>query len=780
MADVGYVNEEVRKMYGIPLSQLTPEQRKILKEDGERRAKLIKERQKAVQKDNKKAFDDTEKFNRVLASCYTSAQKSILGDVAAAYAQVKKDGGEWSYANASKITRSRGLFEQINKELVKLGQKENTYFTDHFKDIYTDQFLRATYTLGQTMPLTGNLNMLNPRLIEQALNYPWSGAMFSDRLWVDKERLGRNLRIGLTQSMILGEDMDKIADRIGANMNTSKYNAMRIARTETKRVTYVSQAEAWKAQGIKQVKYMAANNGGDSRTCDYCRSLHGNKYTLGEEPSLPRHPNCRCWYVPVTPDTFGDNELNELTGSVRGSESYEKWKQEYQEALNPDGSYKPGWGRDWKDHGKVKYTAPDGKKYTLDEYRKMKTQAAAPEVVAPAMKVDVSAAEKKYNEALNQLDMDYKAKDMELATVKANYEALDKQYRSYSSVRRGLMSPEEAGFGDKLQFELKDQAISRQMKEAKREVEKKQAELRGLMQDREYLLKVGVDKVDSLDDWRAVRDCLQKSSTFDFDKYGDDLLEAIAGMDEKDIALQRIYFKNGTNADWKELMPKEVFKDGAVSDVRLIAKSSKVQYNEVKKLEKALSDDDIIDRLAGGDMTKGSCSSLGFAYIGNKNGFDVLDFRGGESQTTFSMNSNIKKVLDLPGVKGQIVKVKKEAADTAKLIQTLELNKEYYMAVGKHAAIIKNTENGVMYLELQSGWRNGWMSFDTYGSTVTTLQKRFGCRKTVEKFLGKVWERDVVLMEVDSFKGNTEFGKILGYINTAISKQKKGVAGSVK
>lgn len=371
MADY-YVNEEVRKMYGIPLWKLTPEQRKILRADGERRRKLIEERQKDVMENNRKAFEDAEKMSRVLASIYSQCQKEILADVTETIAKVKKAGGEWSYANASALTRSRGLFEQINKELVKLGKQEQTYFRQNLTNIYTDQFLRSIYTLGQTQPLqmNGSFNMLNPRLVEAALDYPWSGAMFSDRLWLDKDRLGRNLRIGLTQSMILGEDMDKIADRIQANINTSRYNAMRIARTETKRVTYVSQVAAWKEQGIKQVKYMAANNGGDSRTCDLCKANSGKKYTLGEEPTLPRHPNCRCWYVPVTPDTFGDNELNELTGSVRGAENYEKWKQEYEVALNPDGSYKPGWGREsWKDGGRVMYTAADGKKYTLKEYK---------------------------------------------------------------------------------------------------------------------------------------------------------------------------------------------------------------------------------------------------------------------------------------------------------------------------------------------------------------------------------------------------------------------------
>lgn len=322
-----YVNEAVRKMYGIPLSQLTPEQREILRQDGIRRAKLIDERQKDFMRNNRRAFEDAEKLNKVLASIYGSCQKEILGNVAETIAKVKKAGGEWSYANQSALTRSRGLFEQINKELIKLGKEENTVFRTNLQNIYTDQFLRTVYTLGQTQTVKNSFNMLNPRLIQDTLDYPWSGAMFSDRLWLDKDRLGRNLRVGLTQSMILGEDMDRIADRVGANINTSKYNAMRVARTETKRVTYSSQAAAFEDQNVGEVRYMAANNGGDSRTCDLCKEDHGKVYKLGEEPSLPRHPNCRCWYIPVVKDTFEDNELNELTGSVRGAENYEKWKE---------------------------------------------------------------------------------------------------------------------------------------------------------------------------------------------------------------------------------------------------------------------------------------------------------------------------------------------------------------------------------------------------------------------------------------------------------------------
>ena len=326
MANVGYVNKEVAKMYGIPYSELTPEQKKILHEDSVRRAKLIKEREEAVLKNNLKAFEDEAKMEKVLASIYASCQKEILASVTETIAKVQKAGGEWSYANQSALTRSRGLFEQIGEQIKALGQKEQITFRQGLSNIYTDQFLRQVYDLGQSITVKANFNRLNPALIQKTLDYPWSGAMFSDRLWQDKERLGRNLRVGLTQSMILGEGIPQITDRINKGIDTARYNAERVARTETKRVTYCAHDDIYKDTGVEKLKYRCAN-GGDSRTCQYCRADNGKVFKRGEEPTLPRHPNCRCVYIPVVSDTFEDNELNELTGSVRGAENYEKWRE---------------------------------------------------------------------------------------------------------------------------------------------------------------------------------------------------------------------------------------------------------------------------------------------------------------------------------------------------------------------------------------------------------------------------------------------------------------------
>lgn len=226
------------------------------------------------------------------------------------------------------------------------------------------------------------------------------------------------------------------------------------------------------------------------------------------------------------------------------------------------------------------------------------------------------------------------------------------------------------------------------------------------------------------------------------------------------------------------IKPKE--QSEAAKFIEQACTTENVEHRAVQALPKQLTSDEIIERLAGGDMTQGSCSSLAFAYIGNKNGLDVLDFRDGGSRRVFSMNKNIMKMLELPGVEGSITKIKKEVQGTIDVLKNLELNKEYYLATGKHAAIVRKLDTGYQYLELQSKYQNGWMPFERYGSMATTLNKRFGCRKTVDKSFGYVWERTVILMDVDSFKDNKEFEQLLGYINTAVDKQRKGALGDVR
>lgn len=203
-------------------------------------------------------------------------------------------------------------------------------------------------------------------------------------------------------------------------------------------------------------------------------------------------------------------------------------------------------------------------------------------------------------------------------------------------------------------------------------------------------------------------------------------------------------------------------------------KDLKIEYNPVQKLDESLTTDEIVQKISDGDMTKGSCSSLGFAYIANKNGLDVLDFRGGSSQDFFSTTSNIYKISQLPGVKSIVAENTNDIMATTSLLKTLEEGKEYYLATGNHAAIVRKIENTYEFLELQSPKENGFKQL-----TTNILKNRFHCKQT-HSIQGIKFKTKNILMEVDSFKDNSEFEEIIGYINTSENKQIKGVKGSEK
>ena len=211
--------------------------------------------------------------------------------------------------------------------------------------------------------------------------------------------------------------------------------------------------------------------------------------------------------------------------------------------------------------------------------------------------------------------------------------------------------------------------------------------------------------------------------------------------------------------------------DSAVSD---IAEKRGVAYNAVTRHVKQPTEQEIIDVLAGGDKTKGSCASVALAYVGQKKGYNVLDFRDGDSRSTFSADSTLQKLKELPGIVWDEQHGRYGITTGNQLLKRVEVGKEYYFCACRHAAIVKKLDTGqLQYLELQSARQNGWKDFN--GNARHTLSVRFGGTSS-PAFLD--WP--AYMFEVDSLKDSPEFAKILGYINTAKDEQKKGLSGTIK
>lgn len=186
-----------------------------------------------------------------------------------------------------------------------------------------------------------------------------------------------------------------------------------------------------------------------------------------------------------------------------------------------------------------------------------------------------------------------------------------------------------------------------------------------------------------------------------------------------------------------------------------------IEFREVKKYDKQPTEQELIDKIGGGDLTTGSCSSLAFAWAANKGGLDVTDFRGGESQKFFSSGINIWRIADAVGGIN-------EWMSGVEAMKKCEIGKEYYCAIARHAAIIRQVSKGEYeYLELQSGRKggNGWHKLNA-----SAFANRFSARG----------RRQTQLIDIELLYKCADYQKLMGYINTAEDAQKKGEWGSIK
>lgn len=195
----------------------------------------------------------------------------------------------------------------------------------------------------------------------------------------------------------------------------------------------------------------------------------------------------------------------------------------------------------------------------------------------------------------------------------------------------------------------------------------------------------------------------------------------------------------------------------------------KIKPVEVSRYDVIPAENEIIEKLCGGDETEGSCASLSMAYAANKLGFDVTDFRGGRSQEFFSSMCN-----SIIGKHGIVDAGYKEIDVAVSMLKKIEPTKEYILSTGKHAAIVRNHNGVAQYLELQEeDW--GWYTLDE-----RALLQRFGCRKSVRRTAYGKTLCNAYLTDIRNLEGDPVFEEVLPYINTNPAKQKKGKYGYAK
>lgn len=591
----------------------------------------------------------------------------------------------------------------------------------------------------------------------------------------------------------------------GRGVYRSSYkNAMRLTRSEINMAYRESDWQRWQSLDFVVGFEIHRSNHEPLCKCDTCEKL------VGRYPKTFKfkgwHPQCMCYATPVLMDeeTFDENELGDLKAALRGT-TYKHQQAKNAVADVPDGF--KAWVKDHVEAQKGWASTPYFIKDNFVDGQLGKGLKIAMPTTTPTGKVDfhvpfdklpLDERRKFNNEMTNRVDDDWDlVQTCKLYGIDAAwYDAMvDEVYEKRQYWRVAELNAAR----DRLKAQLMEKIA-----------EAKTKALQAIKNYENAIKDAGEWVGDCTSTLDYVRDFMQKESSNPYPNYKTVLNSANGGsLDASQIRAKvdkakadytqaiadanTYVTKYGGTVDVAKLKALIAEKRTTARNALVITKdiqneiknvqqryddaqkgfcstnidecqANKIEHREVKKHQKEVSMDDIITRIGGGDRTRGSCASLGLAYAANRGGYDVLDFRDGESRTYFASHPHLSSFI---GKMGGITNKGRGKMSGIELMRTTEIGKEYYLAIACHAAIVRQVSKGKYeYLELQSATSNGWKPLNA---------KVFGWRFSAN---GREWHYEMI--EISKLYNDPSFIKLMGYINTAEDKQVKGKYGTIK
>lgn len=645
------------------------------------------------------------------------------------------------------------------------------------RNVFTEDYYHSVFELQKGFGIGWEIGQIDPKKLDKFIKKPWAldGKHFSERIWQQRGQLVSEIHQQLTRTCILGKAPDDAIKAISKKFGTTKSNAGRLVMTEQAYFHSVAQQEAFTDLDVEEFEIVATL---DAETSEICQEMDGKHLPMSTYEAgvtaPPFHPWCRSVTVPYFEDNFtGERAARNADGEtyyVPDNMTYKEWKKGM---VDGDTSgLKPVIPEPDTIEGLQKQV--DGLKDQLSK-KKDEIRAKNQEI----MSVNNEKREYQWNHKPEFDTYDGMSKDdlkKRVEALRTEESGLQVRYSELEEINDRWYSKPDRNTPE--YQEWKDWKSTVDFDDFYGEMTRNQARQSEITQE-----------IRSISDYETFKKRFGNMTEQDFTDKVAELKSTVADLHEEQKAIQKeIDRLTAKQAALKYGISES--DDEFFNEVLIRLHNEDVEYNPVKNNNKPLTNMEIIDILSGGDLTGGSCASVGLAYIGQRQGWNVRDFRGGKSQSVFSSSFNLQRISQMKGMK--VLKAEGASAITVgnRLLKQCEIGKEYYLCVGRHAAIVRAVEDCVtdavtgevtkiftkyQYLELQSARRSGWIDFD--GNPKYTLKTRFGCSSVSNNAA----EYDFMLdIDESNFADNDDFKSLLGFLNTAVDAQRKGSHGTIK
>lgn len=231
-------------------------------------------------------------------------------------------------AYSARIERYRAVQDTIYARIKNIAAKGIPLFEKMLTDAYKESYYGNIDDYAKEMNVGVNFAILNDRAVKEAVNTPWEGARFSERIWKHTDDLASKAQDLVTKAIMSGESLTKTGQKLQAEFGVEKYRAMTLVRTETAHAHNMADLKAYEDLGEEEYKWLSTL---DYATCTLCQPLDGQVFRVKDAREglnlPPLHPNCRCTTT-VNMKYTNRRARNPVTGRneiIDGDTTYSEW-----------------------------------------------------------------------------------------------------------------------------------------------------------------------------------------------------------------------------------------------------------------------------------------------------------------------------------------------------------------------------------------------------------------------------------------------------------------------
>ena len=254
----------------------------------------------SLEQDALEIYQKAEKTGSKTTANVLRQYKRAMDNILAEIAKISLEYAESGEIKISKAQRAKVLIQlakTLREQCHELAEYQNNETIATVEKVLDDVYYSTAFSIDQGAEISKSFAILSREFIDTAINLEIDGKTFSNRIWDDCTALANRVKQDVQKAMIQGSSTEKLARQIKKDFGSTAYQAKRLINTEVARAVTEAQDEAYKNSGV--VGMVMWNATLEANTCEECAGYDGMYFPVGDHPSLPAHPNCRCTLVPV-------------------------------------------------------------------------------------------------------------------------------------------------------------------------------------------------------------------------------------------------------------------------------------------------------------------------------------------------------------------------------------------------------------------------------------------------------------------------------------------------